>query len=530
MKTATDLKKHLMFLGTAALAAGLWFAPAAEARAAVLQTDVAVDLTVGGEEGEETTDPDQPTERTVNVNLTENYNMDFDLYEEGFNNRYFFYSNIGNGGMTADAVVLDIPANLQYTMEKDATPIVYNSGTAVQSLGSYVLTITVDETDGLNVTHYIATFRFRIMEAAAQVTENPTTTTGTTDGTTDVSLEGTELEGRRYEDLTPEEQAALEMVFGSDDGSEEELLNPDGTINQEMLDALMNESMEEMGEIGDIYVSEGINEATGMSSALDPVTGYYKHILRSGQIFYTDVPNGCVTKLAVSVHSDEGVDFIVYKDGVLYEEEDKSSFDQAGTYMLIPDSSDVVFLDAYQEEKPVFSFRIMDNAANDLSLVRAPEGFRIQMVYKDDIPAVTAKNLGPQSVLLREDGDYLIEFTNGEFTLDMRYTLDRVKPRFYVQTQKNQADIAYLSQDVFSTIVYLDEKPYETEGKVIYQLKDTGKYWFYVFDEAGNMSAQEFYVRYGFNKGATIAILLSVAFIVGLFIYLRYLNTHVKVR
>ena len=44
------------------------------------------------------------------------------------------------------------------------------------------------------------------------------------------------------------------------------------------------------------------------------------------------------------------------------------------------------------------------------------------------------------------------------------------------------------------------------------------------------MSAQEFYVRYGFNKGAAIAILLSVAFIVGLFIYLRYLNTHVKVR
>ncbi|MBR3735895.1 MAG: hypothetical protein IKN07_08430 [Lachnospiraceae bacterium] len=528
MKSATDLKKHLIFFGTAALAAGLWFAPVAEAQAAVYETDVVVDLTPDG--GGETSDPDQPTERTVNVNLTENYNMDFDLYEEGFNNRYFFYSNIGNGGMTSDAVVLDIPSNLQYTMEKDAVPIVFNTGTAVQSLGAYVLTITVDETDGLNVTHYIATFRFRIMEAAAQVTENPTTTTGTTDGTPDVSLEGTELEGRRYEDLTPEEQAALKTVFGSGDGSEEELLNPDGTINQEMLEALMNESMEEMGEIDDIYVSDGISDATGMASALDPVTGYYKHILRSGQIFYTDVPNGCVTKLAVSVHSDEGVDFIVYKDGVLYEAEDKSLFDEAGTYMLIPTSSDVVFLDAYQEEKPVLSFRIMDNAANDLSLVRAPDGFRIQMVYKDDIPAVTATNLGPQSVLLREDGEYLIEFTNGEFTLDMRYTLDRVKPRFYVQTQKNRADIGYLSQDVTSTIVYLNEQPYETGTDIVYELTDTGKYWLYVFDEAGNMSAQEFYVRYGFNKGAAIAVLLLVAFIAGLFIYLRYLNTHVKVR
>ena len=112
----------------------------------------------------------------------------------------------------------------------------------------------------------------------------------------------------------------------------------------------------------------------------------------------------------------------------------------------------------------------------------------------------------------------------------MRYTLDRVKPRFYVQTQKNRADIGYLSQDVTSTIVYLNEQPYETGTDIVYELTDTGKYWFYVFDEAGNMSAQEFYVRYGFNKGAAIAVLLLVAFIAGLFIYLRYLNTHVKVR
>ena len=83
--------------------------------------------------------------------------------------------------------------------------------------------------------------------------------------------------------------------------------------------------------------------------------------------------------------------------------------------------------------------------------------------------------------------------------------------------------------DVTEALVYRNEQLYSSD-ELVYTLDDTGKYWFYVYDSAGNVSGQAFVVKYGFNKGAAIAILLLISAVIGLFVYLRYLNTHVKVR
>ena len=501
-------------------------------------TDVATDFDGDTEEGGQTQTQEQPTERSVDVYLSENYNSDFDLYEQSFNNRYFIYTNVRNGGMTSKAVLIDIPANLTYTMEKDGQAIKYTSGTALQSIGVYVLTIKLDETDGITTTHYTAVFRFRIMEASAQVQQSTGQMTGEGGVIFDpgagyevpeVTDEELDEIGGKYDDLTPEEQAALEEAFGGSEWTEDELLNEDGTINQEALDALMAEKLDEMGEIDDIYVKEGISDATGMAQTYDAVTGYYKQTLRSGQIFYADVQNGAVTHCSVTITASDGLDFLVYKDGEVYEGEDHTFFSEAGSYLLIPTSSDVVFIDAYQEEKPVFSFRIMDYAANDLSLVHAPEGYIINDIYLDDLPCTTAARPNARTAVLRQDGEYRIEMTDGEVTMEVSYRLDRVRPRFYVQVNKNKADIAYLSSDVTEALVYRNEQLYSSD-ELVYTLDDTGKYWFYVYDSAGNVSGQAFMVKYGFNKGAVIAILLLISAVIGVFVYLRYLNTHVKVR
>ena len=213
----TKLSKRIAGWGmrAAAIGLGLWLGNNAHplyTQAAYFPTDVAVDLTTGSEEGSGQPQPTGPVERSVNVNLTEYYNAEFDLYEEGFNNRYFFYTNVSNGGMTAKPVVLDIPANLSYTVEKDGKAINYQSGTAVSALGVYMVTIKVDETDGNNITHYTATYRFRIMEAAEQTgpvlgDEGVYTNPGAEEP------QPTQSQGIRYEDLTEEEQAALEQVF-----------------------------------------------------------------------------------------------------------------------------------------------------------------------------------------------------------------------------------------------------------------------------------------------------------------------------
>lgn len=535
MKAGSDrseLRQRITGWGmrAAAVGVGLWLAGhTMQAQAAWYPTDVAVDLTTGSEEGGGQAQPTGPVERFVDVNLTEYYNADFDVYEEGFNNRYFFYTNVSNGGMTADPVILDIPSNLNYTVERDGKAINYQSGTAVSALGVYMVTIKVDETDGSNITHYTAVYRFRIMEAAAQVGAPVIGEEGVYTNPDVPEPEPTVSQGIRYEDLTEEEQAALEQVFGGSEVSEEELLNPDGSINQDKLNELMAEKFGDIGDVMDIYQTEGVNADTGMASIYDPVTGYYKHTLISGQQFYTDVQNGTITQLSVTLRADDGLSFTVYKDGEPYEAEDLYNYTEAGSYLLIPQSSDVIFLDAYQEERPVFSFRIMDNATNDLSIFRAPEGYWLEQIYLDDVPCTTVKRVDRQTVMFREDGYYRIEVTDGSYMYDMEYKLDRIRPRFFVDVQKNQADISYLSDDAYEVTVYRNQKPYDTQG-MVYTLKDTGLYWFYVFDDAGNVSAQAFEVKYGFNKGAVVAILIVAGALVGLIVYLRYLNTHVKVR
>ena len=533
---ADDLKlAGKLILGTAAVGLGLCFGQYTVPGQVAFATDVAVDLGTGEGEGGQQPAQEQPSEQTRDVYLMENYNPDFDLYEESFNNRYFIYMNVRNGGITSGPVIIDIPANLTYTMEKDGQPVKYTSGTAVQAVGVYVMTLSLDETDGITTTHYNAVIRFRIMEAEAQVTPQQTGDGGLIfDGSTEIDvpeLSQEELDeiGRKYDDLTPEEQAALEAAFSGSEWTEDELLNPDGTINQEALDALMAEKLGEMGEIEDIYMTDGVNEGTGMQSGYDAVSGYYKHTLISGQSFYSDVQNGQITRLSVSLIGADGVDYEIYKDGELYEAEDRTHFTEAGSYLVIPVSSDPVYLDAYQENKPVFSFRIMDNAANDLSLVHAPDGYMIGSIYLDELPCKSAYQVNAHTVMLREDGDYRIEMTDGEVTYEMSYTLDRVRPRFYVQVNKNTADIAYLSDDVRESLIYRNEELYNSDS-VIYKIKDTGKYKLYVFDEAGNYSGRAFDVKYGMNKGAVVAVALVIAAVVGLFVYLRYLNTHVKVR
>ena len=539
----TDEFKNLrvagkVLFGAAAVSLGLYFGGICQPGAVVYATDVAVDFgteETGGETGGES--QQQPSESNVEVYLSESYKANFGLYEQGFNNRYFIYSNISNGGITSDPVVLDIPENLSFTMEKDGKPIAYKSGTAVSALGVYVMTIRLDETDGIHTTHYTAIFRFRIMEAAAQV--QPDITDPSQGGIyvtpevdyPQVSDEEIEEIGRRYEDLTPEEQALLEEISAGSEVIDEEFLNEDGTINQEALDRLMAEKMEEMGEIDDIYVKEGINDGTGIASVYDSVSGYYKHTLRSGQVFYAQVTNGGIATSSVGVTVSDGLEFTVYKDGEVYESEEPNFYTEPGSYLLIPTSKDVVYLDAYQEEKPVFSFRIIDYnyATNNLSLIHAPEGYSIGKVYLEEEECHSAAIINESTVMLREDGNYRIEMTDGITALEVAYRLDRIRPKFVVQTQKNQAHIGYLSTDCASTQIYRNDQLY-SEGDLVYVVDKTGSYKFFVFDSAGNYSGKAFEIKYGFNKGAIVAIAIVIAAIIGLFAYLRYLNTHVKVR
>ena len=115
------------------------------------------------------TNPLLPSERTIEVYLSERYTEEYKLYEFGFNNKYFFYSNVGNGAITSDPVKIEIPGNIAYSLEKDGKVIQYTQNTNITAIGSYVMTLTVNEVNGLETTHYVSYYRFRIMEPVEPV-------------------------------------------------------------------------------------------------------------------------------------------------------------------------------------------------------------------------------------------------------------------------------------------------------------------------------------------------------------------------
>ena len=480
------------------------------------------------------TNPLLPSERTIEVYLSERYTEEYKLYEFGFNNKYFFYSNVGNGAITSDPVKIEIPGNIAYSLEKDGKVIQYTQNTNITAIGSYVMTLTVNEVNGLETTHYVSYYRFRIMEPVEPVQLVPDETDEEDGNASEETPEDILAEIEALEDLTPEEREALQAALMNGDYTGEEFFNADGSINDAAISLLVTASLNaQIGTTEDIYHTEGVSAATGMESVYDFTTGYYQHTLISGQSFYSDIQNGGITRQSVTIRTADKLDFTVYKDGELYES-NSTVYSEIGSYMLIPVADDVLYMSSYETEKPVFSFRIIGNALNDLSVYHAPAGFKIDSVYMyvngEARTCASALIMNDTTVLLREDGDYRFRISSNAATMEVYYRLDRVHPRFNVQVEKNLATIYYDSSDVARSIVYRGDNLYATETNIIYEIKETGEYRYFAQDVAGNVTGVAFKVKFGFNTGSIVTILFIIAAIVGLFMYIKYINKNTKVR
>lgn len=481
---------------------------------------------------------------TTEASISQQYHSDYDTYELSINGRFFFYSNVGNGDITSKAVTLEMPANIFFTCEKDGVPYTAQSGKAITGKGTYVFNITATETVGDTIYIYCAVYRFRI---ADKVSGGDNTSTSTSNGQPyDIDEEPGLLEpaepqqqeeqmelltppDEEFQDegLSPEELAALQAALEEDDEVDEsigDLMNEDGSINQSVLEDLSKD----MGTDG-LYTTEGINRRTGLASVYDYTSGYYKNTLRNSMSFYTDVPNGMITKREVTLRTSDDLTFTIYKDGEPYEFNPELAISEVGSYTVIPVAEDVVYYDAYQSETPTFSFRIIGPAVNDLSVYRAPEGFNITQIMVDGLQADSIRRIGSDAALLREDGRYTISVSDGNRTIDIDFILDRIRPRFYVSTEKNKAQFVFKSTDVKETVIYKDGKLISS-GNIQNQVKQPGDYEVLAYDEAGNRGRSQFKVKYGFNKGAIAAIILVIAAIAGVYAYMRHINSKVKVR
>ncbi|MFR5633584.1 MAG: hypothetical protein ACLUFH_11450 [Monoglobales bacterium] len=484
--------------------------------------------------------------RVEEVSLSETYHEEFGVYEEGISNTCFIYSNVANGGITDQAVTVDIPANVTYVMEKDGIEIPYSSGQSVGDRGSYILRLTVADQSAAfsEQTIYKAVFRFRIQEKLPQAVNKQegsymgggslnggipgfTERTETADETEKelLELELSELEKEEFDESNAKENAA----------AQEGIMGEDGTIDEEVLDTVINDylGLDESGNLIDEDDSREIAEGSGLASRYDSDNGLYCSSLASGGKFYSDVPNGMITSNPVTlrVPEEEGVELLVYRNGEEYQYTPGESIESAGSYHVYPSQDSAEFTNLYGNgNRPVFHFRIVPPSVNDVGILNAPELCSIQSVA---LNGETVFQASPEEnkkfYRLTRDGSYEIIMNTPAGNAYTYLARDTEAPRFSVTSEANRVLLSYYSSDTAGCRLWKNGEELETTG-LLSQISGSGNYTIEVYDAAGNTSEASFQIKFQMNLAAIMAIVLLLLLIAALLLFFRRARKEVKVR
>ncbi len=463
------------------------------------------------------------------VSISEQYHEDFNIYEESLNDNQFFYASVSNGGITDLPVSVELPAGMDYVLFKDGVEIPYTSGQKVREHGSYMLKITVTDDDSVpfkeqNV--YKATFRFRIQDRPEPVTEAAVETFRPSGGTTQQ-----EEQGPVYDELPllQETEAVPETdpVSALEEETElnMEVMGDNDVIDSDALDQVLDQAL------GEGYSTEslkGYNAGTGVASEYDSDMGYYRHELASGEVFYTDVPNGILTNHSVILRTNDKLPFRILKDGEEITWEPGTAIGEPGSYLVFPYSESTVYLATYAgKQEPLFHFRIVDGPVSDLGIVTAPQNGRIAEITCNDEPVEITSPDG-QWCVLQADGKYKVQFETESGTETAEFEKDTAAPRFSYSIQGGKAEFTYRSADAVRCRIVKDGTVTH-DGGLLRDLDEPGNYRVEVYDAAGNYTAGSLELQYQMNMAGMAVIGLVILLVVAFVVFVQRIKKQMKV-
>lgn len=443
------------------------------------------------------------------VTMREQRHEEYGLYEESIDGKFFLYSNVSNGGVTDESAYLEIPAGLDYRMEKDGVPFPYTSGQRVADKGTYVVYITAVEDRNVPLsqqTEYRTVFRFRIDEkltefkdtmgnGLAAAGEAAGNLAGLPEGYVSGGLEALLDAGNRGD--TPTEATEAEESH-ADDGTEDNAPDGDGMNSGtagESGDGSADKTADDGSDKDGNEAKEVFSQSGQRSQTYQPEDSMYRVVLEDGNAFLISVPENMVTTQSVT-YKAEG-DCTLTLDGEALDPE--------------TDSDSVARLRAFGKYNVVsggyeYPFEITDIYTNR-SVYTAPVGMKITKAAFDEKPLDTGDG---REVSMAEDGDYefILEGEDGqEETVEL--TRDSMQPEISVDVGRQSAAITYIADDIAGiTLSKNGEEPKNFSGV---EVKSPGRYVLTVTDRAGNVTVSEFSLRYHMNFYALFAVILCVA-------------------
>ena len=433
--------------------------------------------------------------------LDELYHEDYKVYEERIGG-YTIYANVKNGGVTNRPVVIDVPKGVGANMKKDGSDISFVSKKVIEDEGAYVLDLFVgsDEDELANFssqTFIRSKFRFRIQYKT---------------GVNGIVGEGTISEEEEDSDINYEDLP--------------EDMRPDNFRYEDVSVSENTAVSENAAPPADVSVHKDAE----LSSGFDNASGYYLNKLRTGETFYTSLPNGSITNEAVLIQPADGLEFSLYKNGEEYGAFTPGEYVQeVGSFALyVSKPSDPAFAQSYNFGNPAYRFRILGGDVSDLGIVTAPDGAKIRNVRYNGLDDDGSLYINDSTVHLTEDGYYELTFEDEAGSRETAFNLDTEQPVFSVDVQPNEAVITYYSDDVARCALYRGDQLI-SDPQIVNSVTEPGAYTLFVYDRAGNRSMSEFMVSYRINAAAVLAILAVIGIIAGVVVYLIRMRKRVKV-
>ena len=245
---------------------------------------------------------------------------------------------------------------------------------------------------------------------------------------------------------------------------------------------------------------------------------------KSGYI-RSSVADGMITTDTVSVEIPDGLSVSLYCEGEPQPETDTSNIVDPGGYALVLTNADA----QYQ----LLSFQIVPEKTGAVTSFEMPSGFSLQSLEIDGEQRETA---GKSSVDMQTDGKYRVTYRCDATGIDynLSLTVDHTPPAITLEgvtdgTAKGPVTVNGIEKSDQVTVTR--DKTRLTEPLLLTNvLKTPGNYRIVVTDDAGNMTVEDFTIRFYLNSQGLIFTLIALAAFAGVIIYMYVSKKRLKVR
>lgn len=471
----------------------------------------------------------EPQLNYIHTDIEENYIKSYGLYEQVMYGQIVFYTNISNGDITDEAVIIELPDELETIFERDGKEIEFTNNAEITELGSYSLTVIANGENILGGSandRYYSLFRFRIMEAA-----EPDVDEGIDVGEWEDETEEAINTVPPMDITEPTEEASDQPTT---DVTDELITVPDQIVEEPVESSEADDPWEDTDGSKPASTTAGGTESSGTAdSGADPAepteapkgdTSLIKTatdednirlVTRAKTEIFTNIPPSMKTTGKVTFSTSADVQYKLFRNGVQVESYVMANeISEVGKYQLfIYDGSGTLPAE--------YDFEITERYVTGVTMYEVPNGCTVeQALYEGNLIRSEAA-----SVNVGSEGTYSIDVKYGSYVFTETFVLDNTAPEFLLGgveegiSHGGPVTIEFVSDDIESYELFFNGKPAEVKRLSI---TEPGEYIVRVYDHAGNMSEQSFTLEYKMNEmGILVIVLLGAIVVAGVVFFIR---------